>query len=182
MLNVKLLSAVLSFFAVIGCTAINKVDYSSPYTTPRVGTIVELYQELPIRSGVRAYLQGGHQLNFNEVNKLRPYCQFYVVRARNELHQPYTIEPDAFFVDRVWRRKDSVAVEGVVVASEGGDVRNRGSSQRTMSTYMELSSENQPDVTQLICSRWADPQTRYHVSVEQIISSLGGAAQFMPPR
>ena len=65
---------------------------------------------------------------------------------------------------------------------KGGDVRNRGSSQRTMSTYMDLSSENQPDVAQLICSRWADPQTRYHVSVEQIVRSLGSIAQFVPPR
>ena len=57
MLKFKSLFVILSFLAVIGCTAISTVDYSSPYTTPRVGTIVELHQELSIRSGVRAYLQ-----------------------------------------------------------------------------------------------------------------------------
>ena len=183
MLNIKTFIIGITVLGIGGCAAINNPDYSSPYTTPRVGTIVQLNQELSARNGVRIYLQDGYQLTWIELEKQEPYCQFYVLRTPDELRKPLTIEPDTFTVESVFRRKDSVTVEGIQVAMDGGESEvDRGSSQRTMSTYMELSSENQPNVTRLICSRWQDPQLRFHVSVEQIIQSLGDLAQFIPPR
>ena len=134
-----------------------------------------------MRGGVRIYLQDGYQKTFGEVAKLEPYCQFYVLRSRDELRKPFTIKPDTFIVYEVFRQKDSVALEGLQVASEGESDVGHGSSQRTMSTYMELSSDAQPEVTRLICSRWEDPLGRFHVSVDEITTSLGDIAQFIPP-
>lgn len=183
MLNMRFLAISLAILAISSCAATSTPNYSSPYTKPRVGTIIQLNQELSVRNGVRIYLQDGFQLSWIELEKQEPYCQFYVLRASDELRQPLSIEPDTFVVEDVFRRKDSVAVEGIQVAFEGSEVGgNNGSSQRTMSTYMELSSEKQPNVKRLICSRWEDPALRYHVSVEQIVQSLGDIAQFMPPR
>ncbi len=182
MLNLKNLIAGVLVLGLVGCAATDRPNYSSPYTTPRVGTIIQLKQELSVRNGVRIYLQDGYQLTWSELEKQEPYCQFYVMRSRAELRQPLTIEPDTFVVESVFRRKDSVAIEGIQVASDGGESEvDHDSSQRTMSTYMELSSDKQPNVTRLICSRWADPLLRNHVSVDQIISSLGEIAQFRAP-
>ena len=179
----KLRSIILCIAAVgiIGCAAKGTPNYSSPYTKPRAGTVVQLKQELSVRNGVRIYLQDGYQLSWIELEKQEPYCQFYVHRSREELRQPLTIEPDTFVVEYVFRRKDSVAVEGMQVASEGEDVGGPWRAQRTMSTYMELSSEKQPKVTTLICAQWQDPYERNHVSVDEIIRSLGEIAEFIPP-
>ena len=163
-----------------GCSSLNTYNTASPYTSPRVGTMIELKQELSVRGGQRIYLQYGFQKRFADVDKQEPYCQFYVLRTADELRQPVTIEPDTFIVHEVFRRKDSVAVEGVQVAMGEKEI-DHGSSQRTMSTYLELTSDRQPNVTRLICSRWADPAKRYHVSVDEIVSSLGDVAQLVPP-
>ena len=138
-------------------------------------------------------------MTWQELEKQEPYCQFYVERSVEDMRTPFTIEPDTFVVNRVFRRRDitSLQVPAFAVAGEdlsdlaglqlamGGDgeseVGNPGSSQRTMSTYMELSSDSQPDVKHVICSQWADPALRYHVSVEEIIRSLGDLAEFTLP-
>jgi hypothetical protein len=103
------------------------------------------------------------------------------MRTRDEIRKPFTIKPDTFVVYEVFRQRDSVALEGLQIGSEGEAEFDHDSSQRTMSTYMELSSDSQPNVTRLICSQWADPARRYHVSVDEITASLGDIAQFIPP-
>ncbi len=158
-------------------------DYSSPFTKPSVGSVIQLNQEISARNGVRIYLQDGYVLEWKELEKLMPYCQFYVDRPSAEMRQPLVVEPDMFTVRRVYRQKDVGAWEGMQLAMAGGETEtDHGSSQRTMSTYMELASTLQPDVNSLICSQWADPATRYHVSVEEIIGALGDVARFIPPR
>jgi len=171
----------ISIWILQGCSSLTAANYSSPYTKPEVGTMIRLNQELSVQTGVRIYLQDGFQKGFRDVAKLEPYCQFYIQRSSDELRKPFTIRPDTFVVYEVFRQKDSVAIEGLQVASDGESEVDHGSSQRTMSTYMELSSDAQPNVTRLICSRWADPAARYHVSVDEIVASLGDVAQLIPP-
>lgn len=156
-------------------------DPSSPYTTPKVGSVIQLNQEISARNGVRIYLQDGQVLSFDQVEKQQPYCQFYVDRASSEMREPLTVAPDTFTVERVYRQKDFVALQGLQLAMGEGEMEmDHGSSQRTMSTYMELNSNSQPNVASLICSQWADPALRYHVSIEEIIRSLGDIAQYVP--
>lgn len=194
--NAGAISPVIPLIMSIGLLGCNTIpDYSSPYTTPRVGSTIQLNQELSARNGVRIYLQDGYVLTWQELEKQEPYCQFYVARSSADLRSRLTIEPDTFVVNRVFRRKDVsglqsapldltgenwVATANAQLAAfgEGDFENNRGSSQRTMSTYLELSSATQPNVKRMICSQWADPAMRYHVSVEEIIRSLGDIAQF----
>ena len=160
-------------------------DPSSPFVKPRVGSVIELNQEISARNGARIYLQDGYVLSWRELEKQMPYCQFFVNRPSSEMRQPLTVQPDSFTVRRVYRQRDFTALEGVQLAMNGGGSEaevDRGSSQRTMSTYMELSSATQPDVTNLICSQWRDPRTRNHVSINEIIAALGDIARFIPPR
>lgn len=170
----------ISVWILQGCSSLTASDFSSPYTTPEVGTMIQLNQELSVQRGVRIYLQDGYQKDFGDVAKLEPYCQFYALRSRDEIRKPFTIKPDTFVVYKVFRQKDSVALEGLQIASEGEADFDHDSSQRTMSTYMELSSDTQPNVKRLICSQWADPASRFHVSVDEIKASLGDIAQFIP--
>lgn len=158
----------------IGCTG--PVYYSSPHGTSLVGTTVRLNQELSARAGARIYIQYGRVRSYKELTVQEPYCQFYVLRTQEELRQPLTIESDIFVIKQVYRRRDLTAAEGIQLAFEGFSYHHY-LSQRTMSTYMEISSASQPNVTRLICSRWADPYYRYHVSIEEMVETLGGIAQ-----
>ena len=130
--------------------------------------------------GTRVFLQYGHQMRFTDVSKLEPYCQFTVYRSSEDLRRPLTIEADTFVVQRVYRVRESVSYGEVRVVADTGWT-NRGSSERTMSTVMELASEKQPAVTRLVCSRWADPYPMNHVSIDEIVGSLGDVAEFIPP-
>ena len=141
--------------------------------------MIELKQGLAGRSGTRIYLQYGYQMRFAEVSKLDPYCQFYVYRSSEELRKPLTIAADTFVVHRVYRQRESVSTGTIHLAATGRT--NRGPSERTMSTIMELLSEKQPEVTRLVCSRWADPYPMNHVSIDEIVQSLGEIAEFIPP-
>ncbi len=184
MLDLRAILTVLIVGTIVllhGCASTTPYNTATSVTMPRVGTMIKLNQELAARGGVRIFLQNGYQKRFSEVAKLEPYCQFYVNRSSDELNQSLTIEPDTFIVQRVYRRKESVSTEALQVASEGESDMDHGSSQRTMSTFMELISDNQPEVTRLICSRWADPNSIYHVSIDEIVQSLGDVAEFIPP-
>ena len=143
-------------------------------------TMIKLNRELTGRMGSRIFLQWGYQMRFSEVAKLEPYCQFYVYRPGADLHKPLTIEPDTFIVQRVYRLREFVAVGGTEVA-EGKGRPLRGPSERTMSTVMELLSEKQPLVTRLVCSRWADLHPMNHVSIDEIVASLGDVAELILP-
>lgn len=146
---------------------------STSYVTPKPGSRVEVQQTLRVSGGARVSLQYGRLKSWNDVYKLEPYCQFHVLRARDQMHEPLQIEPDAFIVERVYRRKDMVGLEGVRYASTGVEDFNHSPSQRTMATYMELSSGAQPDVHRLVCARWADPYEYNHVSIRDMRESLG---------
>ena len=165
----------LLMLVLIGCSS--TAYYSSPYMTPLIGATIRLNQELSARAGARIYVQYGRVMSWSKLTIQEPYCQFYVLRTSEELRQPLNIEPDAFRIKQVFRRKDLTAVKGVQLAFRG--IRHQQDlSPRTMSTYMELSSMLQPNVTRLICSRWADPVFWEHVSIEEIIETLGELARF----
>lgn len=185
MLDLRLLSTALIIGTALlaqGCASTGSYNTATSVTTPRIGTMIKLNRELTTRGGVRIFLQNGYQKRFSEVAKLEPYCQFYVDRPGDEINETLTIEPDTFIVHRVYRQRESVSSEAMQLAFDGGDAEmDPGSSQRTMSTFMELISDKQPAVTRLICSRWADPNSINHVSIDEIIQSLGDIVEFLPP-
>lgn len=171
--RIPLLWVALSVLLLSGCAGALSVPGSTSYATPKPGSRVEVQETLTVSGGARVSLQYGRLKSWKDVYKLEPYCQFRVLRPGDEMREPLTIEPDVFIVERVYRRKDMVELEGVRYASAGVEDFNNSPSQRTMATYMELSSGVQPDVHRLVCGRWADPYEYNHVSIRDIRESLG---------
>lgn len=143
------------------------------YVTPKPGSTVEVRQTLSADGGARISLQYGKAVSPGDLYKLDPYCQFHVLRPGDELNEPLRIEPDTFTVEETYRRKDVVKLDGMQYAFAAGEDFDPSPSQRTMATYMELSSDAQPDVYQLVCQRWADPYDHNHVSINEMRESLG---------
>lgn len=175
------LAAILGACVVAGCAGVapggDREDYW--YVLPDPGSRVELEQPVSARSGARISIQNGEVRRWSRVAKWRPYCQFRVKRPSGQMSEPLQIEPDSFTVERAYRRKDLVDLEGrqyAFLVSEGEDFDN-SPSQRTMATYMELSSQGQPHVYRLVCARWADPYDYNHVSIQEIRQTLDGVAR-----
>lgn len=176
LLAVALISSVLP-----GCGALMSAPEPDKawYVTPKPGSRVEVQQTLTVGGGARVSLQYGKVKRWRDVYKLEPYCQFHVLRPREQLHEPLQIDPGTFVIDRVYRRKDVAGLEGARYAAMGVEDFNHSPSQRTMATYLELSSDSRPDVHQLVCARWADPFDRNHVSIQEIRESLGSLVRLV---
>lgn len=157
-----------------GCAAMAPTDpEASHYVTPKPGASVQVTQTLEAPAGTRVSLQHGKVLEWRDIVDWQPYCQFHVLRARDHLHETLNIEPDTFIVKRVYRQKDVVGLESVQYAFFEEDSIDNSPSQRMMSTYLELSSDLQPDVYRLVCQRWDDPYFYNHLSIRDIKESLG---------
>ena len=184
MLLIRSLLITAITFSVLGCALrpTTDADHVPWYATPPVGSYVELGQELTASRGKRIYVQDGQARSRREIIEWQPYCQFYVERRGAEMREPLVIAPDRFVINKVYRRKDFyTAIAGTQYAFViGGLFNDNGSSQRTMSTHMEIFSSQQPKVTRLICSRWADPYHYNHVRVHEIQASLGSIAKLVP--
>jgi len=166
-----------------GCQSITAPATGNPpwYVTPQVGSYIELHQELTAREGKRIYIQNGDVRPKRDINELEPYCQFYVDRRGVEMREPLVIAEDRFIIESVFRKRDSTGLVRAHYASfDGGMDVGDSASQQTMSTYMEIFSDRQPQVTRLICSRWADPYLDNHVRLNEIHENLGDLATLVP--
>lgn len=157
-----------------GCAAMAPPDpEASYYVLPKAGSRVEVGETLSASSGTRVSLQHGRVLAARDLVTWQPYCQFHVLRAREQLHEPLVMEPDTFIVTRAYRQKDVVGLESVQYAFLEEGSTDNSPSQRMMSTYLELSSDLQPDVFRLVCQVWDDPYFYNHLSIRDIRESLG---------
>ena len=135
---VLLLSTLLA-----GCAATG----GKPIYTLPAGSKVKLNQEITATGGRRIFIQGGQTMERRDVTVTNPYCLFSLDRANQDTSDAISIKPDTFTVNKAYRQRDYVLADGVQYAGRAG-------SDRTLSTVMEISSNNQPEVTQMICSRW----------------------------
>ena len=175
MQKIPVYTALLAVLALSGCAGPltndrGPEDYS--YVTPKPGSEVIVNQPLTAKSGARITMQSGKLVRWHRIASWRPYCQFFVVRPSGEISESLRIEPDNFIVTRTYRRKDHVRLEGVQFAALVEDFRI-SPSQVNMATYLELHSDNQPDVRYLRCVRWADPYRYNHVSISEMRKALG---------
>ncbi len=172
----RLISVTLVFF-LSGCTAFNNMNQryqgnenSEYYRVPVDSTLV-LNQSLtiPIRHK-RVYFQDGRPLAFYEVNEYQPWC---VLRMRAKKDVAQMIAPGEFVVSEVTREHlYEIARLPILVAQFDTD----GGSEMTyqvVATRMELTSDTQPDVRTLSCSRWSIPQDRYWVTIRDVRETLG---------
>ena len=140
----------LSFFSVLlgGCTSLEVRNYFPP-----VGSEVILKQELISRSGTRVFIQNGRVLERRNVAAGTPNCKFILRRPRGETGE-FVIQPGTFTVTRTFREIQ------------------RGTVNADMITFMELSSESQPAVSQLACQRWGDPRMDGFVTIDKMKATL----------
>ena len=140
----------LSFFSVLlgGCTSLEVRNYFPP-----VDSEVILKQELTSRSGMRVFIQNGRVIERRNVAAATPNCQFILRRPSGETGE-FVIQPDTFTVTRTFREIQ------------------RGTVNADMITTMELSSESQPAVSQLVCQRWGSPRMDGFVTIEKMKATL----------
>ncbi len=136
----------------------------NPTFFPPVGSKVIVNQELNARSGSRLLIQNGQVLQRRDVGVVDPYCQFVLRRARDEMKNPIVIQPDTFTITRTFRQKDYSWATGQQVAEIRSNV--------TMTTIMELSSDQQPEVNRLLCMRWGSPRLDRFVTIDEMKSTL----------
>ncbi len=171
----RLISVTLVFF-LSGCTVFTNLhqkyqgNENSPYYRVPVDSTLVLNQPLtiPVRHK-RVYFQDGRPLAFYEVNQYQPWC---VLRIRAKKDVAQTIAPDEFVVSEVTREHlYELARLPILVAQF--DPGGTEMTYEVVATRMELSSDTQPDVQRLSCSRWRIPQDRYWVAIRHVRETLG---------
>ena len=120
---------------------------------PPVGSEVVLKQELSARSSTRVFIQNGQVLERGDVNVGNPNCQFVLRSAQGETGG-LVIQPGTFTVTRTFRESQ------------------RGTVNATMITFMELSSDTQPEVSQLACQRWGSPRLDSFLTIDEMKTTL----------
>ena len=141
------------------------------YTLPE-GSSIKLNQEITARSGKRVFMQDGQALSRSDVTITNPYCLFSLDYVNQDTRDVVSIKPDTFTVTKAYRQRDYVLADGVQYAGRAG-------SDRTLSTVMEISSENQPEVTQLICSRWGMISDDGWVTITEMQTTLSGLVEIV---
>lgn len=159
-----------------GCTAFSNFNQryegneNSPYYRVPVDSTLVLNQSLTIPAKQkRVYFQEGKPLAFYEVNQYQPWC---VLRMQAKKDAVQTIVPGEFIVSEVTREHlHEIARLPILVARFEPDGSEM--TYEVVATRMVLSSDTQPDVRTLSCSRWSIPQDRYWVSIRNVRETLG---------
>ena len=134
---------------------------------PPDGALVELNREATVPRGGRVFIQYGRVVERGRVNVISPYCHFTVDRLGQDSFEPSTLNPDTFTITRTYRRRSYVSSEGVQFAGRAGV-------DHTLSTIMELASDQQPEVTRLTCSRWGMISDDGWLTMAEMKSTLSG--------
>lgn len=158
----------LSLLLFSGCASTGE----SPTFLPPVGSKVIVNQELNARSGTRLFIQNGQVLQRRDVGIVNPYCQFVLLRSREEMKGAIAIQPDTFTITRRYRQKDYSWAAGQQVAEVRSNV--------TMTTFMDLSSDLQPEVNQLLCMRWGSPRLDRWVTIDEMRATLSPIVDLQP--
>ena len=145
----------------------------SPKLIPPKGTQIEVTQDLSVDGGARLRMQYGKIKSRRDITVVEPYCLFVSNRPRSEFNQPLVIESGIFTVTSSYRRVDFTWAEGVEVAEID--------SNRDMSTIMELSSDTQPGIDRLTCTRWGSRWLDGYVTIEDMRTALGGLVRIDLP-
>lgn len=113
------------------------------------------------------YVQGGKQITYAERSRYQPHCY---LELRDLTTAATVITPDTFAVTRIQLNRDMAAREPVMVAFTGG-----GSSGNPVmsTTWLYLSSAQQPNVWRLGCQVLTDPHDAHYVSLAAMQEALG---------
>lgn len=162
------ITVVICAFVLTGCAATG----GGVIFTPPAGSLVKLSQEVTARSGNRIFIQGGQVLERRDVTVADPHCQFSLDRSSTETRDAITIKPDTFTITEAYRQRDYALAEGIQYAGRAG-------SDRMLSTVMKLSSDSQPKVNQLVCSRWGMISNDGWLTISEMQTTLSGLVEII---
>lgn len=134
---------------------------------PPDGTLVELNREVTVPRGGRVFIQYGRVVERGRVDVISPYCHFTVDRLGQDSLQPSTLNPDTFTITRSHQGRSYASSEGVQFSGRAGV-------DHTLSTVMELTSDRQPEVKRLTCSRWGMISDDGWLTIAEMKSTLSG--------
>ena len=164
--------AMIVAFTVSGCVSLK----GSPTFMLPAGSKVQVIQELSAVSGTRVSIQYGRVMPRKQITRVDPHCQFYLYRSQEEMRDPVVIKPGTFAVKRTFQRRDYAWAEGAKFAFFTGE----GDPTRQPTTIMELSSDQQPEVSDLRCAIWGTISVEGYLTIDQMQATLGNLVKLAP--
>jgi hypothetical protein len=138
-----------------------------------VGTKIEVTTELVGGGGARLFIQHGEIRRRRDVAVHEPYCLFVSNRPRSAFSEPLVVAAGVFTVTSSFRRLDYTSAEGTELADLD--------SNRDLSTIMQLSSDTQPEIDRLTCSRWGSRILDRFLTIADMRGALGGLVNINLP-
>lgn len=132
------------------------------------GARVTLHQQVTIPANrASIFIQGGRVLSYSAVDLYHAHCKFEV---RTIAKTPRVIKPGSFTITKAWEMEAGLK-RPMLVASRFGGGGSGGSI--TFSTYMRLSSAEQPEVIMLTCEIFGPANLTEHLTPAEIRQALG---------
>lgn len=165
------------------CGPLTIKDTATQSFIPIQHGVLELHREVVIPANrTRVFLQKGRPVI--SINEWYPHCQ---LRVRNILAQAQTMQADRFTIDKVFGTLEQVvsndpvrvAAAGTTVVADGGGGNGGGNGEgRQMYTYfMALHSDQQPQVSFLVCAgALLEPAFAEYPTLQNIHEALGDYA------
>ncbi len=177
MLKQNQLFFILSIALLTGCQSFQgPLDKNNPTYLVPPGSMLELNQPLAVYPGYsRSFIQGGQSVKFNEVNQRYPWCQFRLYEPPEALETKRQIQPDRFLVIRSYRVPEPSAAVPRLLASSLliSNILRDDRPDLDLSSIMQISSKQQPQVIEFKCSIFADPVTDDYVTINEMQQALG---------
>lgn len=162
-----------------GCSALLSENTASDIVPDGSHLIVKQLVVIPANKG-RVYIQDGTVISENQRDQYKPYCW---LQSWKVLAVPQEIEPDTFTI------KSSRRYEELVRKTPPLQLAFNNAHQKMIQlslasitaieqqTVLYLYSEKQPDIRELTCSYWDDPDNDRHLTLAEIKHALGEIIQ-----
>lgn len=168
------------------CSTMTIKDEATRSYIPMQGWVLELHRDVSIPpQRARVFFQDG-RLQYG-VNEYRPHCHISVRRLSA---QDQTVHAGRFSIEKVYGRVGEVvtgdhiqlaAAGSADIMAEGGN--GNGEGLKIYSYIMKLRSDQQPQVTHLVCGGVADmPALADYPTLQDIVNALGDYATLIRPQ
>jgi len=177
-MNIHIVVYVLIISFLAGCQSQQVRDVTSPYFSPPAGSRLTLHKEIIIPpEQAHIYVQFGRLHTVNTTNLYYPNCKLKMkdISADSQVIKPGSFQvikttsyTNIFMLTELGR----VQVAGLFTDASGdgdlGDIM--------YVTDLQLRSTEQPHVDRILCQQLDDPGLGEHVTVSEIMKTLGEIA------
>ena len=178
-----LIAFLFSCHCLSACGPLTIKDTTTQTFIPIQRGVFELHRDVVIPANrTRVFLQDGRVLY--GINEFYPHCQ---LRVRNILEEAQTVQADRFSIDRVFGTLDQVVSSGpvrlaaagatVIAGGGGGNGGGNGEGRQMYTYFMALHSDQQPQVTFLVCGgALKEPAFAEYPTLQDIQTAIGNYA------